>query len=219
LGTFPNPDTQFKPGNPGRPVGAPQVSARRAGKLRKAVAIIEAIEQKPMRFEGTALQLLQMIYRDERLPMDVRGAAAKSALPYESPSIGSVTAASLSVAVDKSALVDDPRPALRTFLSEFRAEEAVAPLLPADEAVGRLALEDEPDAAEAVEPDEDATDGPPLPRATAADVEYSRAQAAVDRVQRAKPSVQTEDEAEQIRAAWANAFPGRRDLTVHSDGV
>src|SRR5215831_13399433 len=44
MGEFPNKATQFQKGNPGCPVGHREVSPRRAGKLRKAVAIIEAIE-------------------------------------------------------------------------------------------------------------------------------------------------------------------------------
>jgi len=209
MGEFPNKATQFKKGNPGCPVGHREVSPRRAGKLRKAVAIIEAIEQKPMTFAGTALQLLQSIYRDERLPMDVRGAAAKSALPYESPSIASVPAASLSAAADKAAPVEDARPTLGVFLAEFRREDDNPAALPPP--------------AEVEAADEEAAEGDapqPLPRAVADDVAIARARDAVpDRTARQRQPVQSEEAAEAIRDAWATAFAPRLTPTLHSDGV
>jgi hypothetical protein len=86
---------------------------------------------------------------------------------------------------------------------------------------------DGPDAAEAVEADDaeldgDATDGPTLPLATQRDVQYARA------VQRAaRPGAPTPADAaadrmlrdDEVRNAWAGAFPSRRDPAVHSDGV
>jgi hypothetical protein len=44
----------------------------------------------------TALQLLQTIYRDQRVPLPVRIRCAVEALPYENPKLSAVAVASMS---------------------------------------------------------------------------------------------------------------------------
>jgi hypothetical protein len=65
---------------------------------------------------------------------------------------------------------------------------------------------------------------PALPRATAADVEWTKAtelaaRPVVHEPPKPAPVRQSEEEADEIRASWARAFGGRRDPTVFEDGI
>jgi hypothetical protein len=88
---FPSVKHQFKPGGvtPNRG-GIAKTNGRAARKkarrilAEKAVAAtLETYGQPPPQFEGTALQLLQATYKDMTLPLEIRLAAANSAMRME----------------------------------------------------------------------------------------------------------------------------------------
>lgn len=87
---FPNPDTQFKPGAPGKPKGAAPISKRRARRLAKVAIIAEAAGKHAPDFHGDALEYLQAAYRGEITPDPLRMQAAAQALKFERPALAAV---------------------------------------------------------------------------------------------------------------------------------
>ena len=94
---FPNPDTQFKPGAPGRPKGVP-IGKRRARKLIAAAIIAEAAGGQAPDFDGDALAYLQAVYTGRVRPDALRMSAAIAATKFEKPSLS----ASLTATVGNS---------------------------------------------------------------------------------------------------------------------
>jgi hypothetical protein len=89
--TFPNPSTQFRGGERlGQP--RPLVGKRRVRKLKMAMAMAEVVRDPEPAFNGDALALLQSVYRDPAVPLDVRVACANAAARFERPSFGTTDA-------------------------------------------------------------------------------------------------------------------------------
>ena len=91
MGTFPNKDTQIgqpRGPKPGCRPGKSPLGKRRARTLRhaakKAALIVGEVVQE---FQGDSLALLQQVYRDTSLPLDMRLAAARIAAPFENPTL------------------------------------------------------------------------------------------------------------------------------------
>jgi hypothetical protein len=78
--TFPNRETMWKPGVSPNPGGKPRggrAVRRKTREPRRAGAVAEIINEGKAPFEGDALAQLQSVYRDPRVPLDVRVARAK----------------------------------------------------------------------------------------------------------------------------------------------
>lgn len=61
-----------------------------AQKKRYTRRIPKSLQGVAEAFEGNALDLFQMVYKDPRLPDDMRLDAARCALPYESPRLTAI---------------------------------------------------------------------------------------------------------------------------------
>lgn len=73
----------------GRRAGSPnRRTVEREASIKKAAAIIEDV--LPEAFKGDAHAFLMTVYKDERLTLKERLAAAIGALPYEKPKLASV---------------------------------------------------------------------------------------------------------------------------------
>jgi hypothetical protein len=85
-----NRETQWKLGASPNPGGKPRggrVALRKVRELRRAAAVAEIVNQGKAPFEGDALALLQSVYRDRRVPLDVRVACANVAVKFERPQL------------------------------------------------------------------------------------------------------------------------------------
>jgi hypothetical protein len=87
---MPSTDTQFKPGNPGKPRGAAPITKKRARRLAREAIIageVKAMGGKEADFDGDAHEYLQAVYRGEIQPDQLRMAAAATALRVEKPAL------------------------------------------------------------------------------------------------------------------------------------
>jgi hypothetical protein len=86
VGEFPNRETQVgqpRGPKPGSRPGKPRIGKRRRQKIL-ITAERAAVEAEVLpKFEGDSLTLLQQVYRDPGLPIDLRLMAARIAAPYE----------------------------------------------------------------------------------------------------------------------------------------
>jgi hypothetical protein len=94
---FPNPATQFKKGNGGKPVGAWVISKRRARKVAKEVILAGAAVKQEPDFEGDALGYLQAVYTGAILGDPLRMNAAAVALKFERPALAATLEATVNV--------------------------------------------------------------------------------------------------------------------------
>lgn len=79
------------PGKRDRKKGGRSHKARSIGQVgRHSKRILRSQAGVDGIFEGSALLLLQLVYRDPRLPDEIRMKAANSALPYESPRLTAI---------------------------------------------------------------------------------------------------------------------------------
>jgi hypothetical protein len=100
---FPYDGVRFRPGNPGKPVGAAPVSRRRARKLVATAIIAEASGAHVADFDGDALGYLQACYTGRIKPDPLRLSAAVAATRFEKPALNAVAV---------QAVVRRPRPPL-----------------------------------------------------------------------------------------------------------
>jgi hypothetical protein len=96
---FPNPATQFKKGNGGKPIGASVISKRRARKVAKEVILAGAAVKQEPDFEGDALGYLQAVYTGAILGDPLRMNAAAVALKFEPPALAATLQATVGVAM------------------------------------------------------------------------------------------------------------------------
>jgi hypothetical protein len=73
----------------GRKAGVP--NKRTAAKNAALQAVVAKFEEAvPTAFEGDAVALMQLIYRDPALPIELRLDAAKSSARFERPALGAI---------------------------------------------------------------------------------------------------------------------------------
>jgi hypothetical protein len=90
VGTFPNLSTQFRGGER---LGQPAPAGRQAtGAQAEGGDGRESVRDPEPAFNGDALALLQSVYRDPAVPLDVRVACANAAARFERPSFGTTDA-------------------------------------------------------------------------------------------------------------------------------
>ena len=87
---FPYDGVRFRPGNPGKPIGAAPVSRRRARKLVATAIIAEAAGPYVPDFTGDALGYLQACYTGRIKPDPLRLSAAVAATRFEKPALNAV---------------------------------------------------------------------------------------------------------------------------------
>lgn len=90
-GEFPNRETMIgavRGPRPGRPPGA-LFGKRRGRRMKRASQMNAAINGPEPAFSGDALSYFQEVYRDRSLPTELRLVAARCAVQFERPTMGS----------------------------------------------------------------------------------------------------------------------------------